>query len=282
MAWPFSGNWDGKSLEDLPEIISALCNAINERRSYLGASLIPFATATGTSTAPTASDFDGMINSSRDAVLKKIGEECWIGTSWVDPNDLYEPLSKSDALSYVGLLSNITGGPQYATHLDWYLTAKGLLDLQYIADVDFKIDSTATNVTICQYCNSGCTTNNPNTVSVSTENFRSNLLLGDGTTNSGTILKSEFSLSTVGRVAPLGTVTLDFGPENFSTYNPNVFDISLGYPSTFAGPTTATTTGYYSEFTFDSAPTAAYSDAYQAFVRLYGVIDFASELTYIE
>lgn len=291
MAWPFSGSWDGKSLDDLPEIIAALCNAINERRAFLGASLIAFPITTGTSTAPLATDFDGMSNAARDSVLKKIGEECWINnTGWLDPNDTsgwplfpylnLDNLTKANALNYVGLLPSINGGPQYATHLDWYLTAKGLLDLQYMSYVSFTIDGDPNSLTVCQYCNSGCTTNNPNTVSVSTEEFYCSV--GNSTTEGATILESRFFSDPDGIVKPGGTVTLTFGPETFSTYNGNGFDISFssGFDNDFDGPTTAATTNYDCEFTFDSAPTAAYSN-FAFTVRLVGKIDFYSELTYI-
>lgn len=68
MAWPFSGSWEGRSLNDLPEIIEAICTAINERKEEmitLGAatgSALQFVVPAGTYEYPTAAQISGIVN----------------------------------------------------------------------------------------------------------------------------------------------------------------------------------------------------------------------------
>lgn len=61
MAWPFSGDWDGRNTQDLKEIMSALIVALNERRDAVDLDPIEFFYGDGTpeKADPTPAEFDG-------------------------------------------------------------------------------------------------------------------------------------------------------------------------------------------------------------------------------
>jgi hypothetical protein len=132
MAWPFSGVWEGKSLNDLPEIISSLCRAINERRQELDiVSLysfpnIDFVTATGTEQFPTPEDISGMINGGAD-----VGE--LIGQIFDGIDDMVSTFHPGDDIDDLWLLAGYDAGvarlPVHITDCWFWDSMRGILDL---------------------------------------------------------------------------------------------------------------------------------------------------------
>lgn len=52
MAWPFGGNWEGRPLSDLAEILASLFRALNERREAIALTPTTFQTSDGPMTYP--------------------------------------------------------------------------------------------------------------------------------------------------------------------------------------------------------------------------------------
>lgn len=59
--WPFDGNWEGLDANALPEIMSAIAIAYNERRQTLLGNTLVWATGAGHKSYPTPNDFYGIV-----------------------------------------------------------------------------------------------------------------------------------------------------------------------------------------------------------------------------
>lgn len=132
MAWPFSGVWQGKSLNSLPEIISSLCRAINERRQELDiVSLtsypnIDFVVATGTEQFPTPEEISGMLNGGGDVcelidqILDGVGDMVSAFYPGDDINDLW---------ASAGYDAGVARLPVHITDCWFWDSIRGMLDL---------------------------------------------------------------------------------------------------------------------------------------------------------
>ena len=153
MGWPFSGTWDGLPVSNLPDIFAALCKAISDRKqesyyiSQESSTTINWTTASGTSTAPVAADFVGMINSTQGlSLMNQIVLEIYnlaSPASWTTDDSFTTAWTLSDIFDDVGLLTESEfENPTHITQADWYLTAKGVLDR-----LVYRVGSQRVNVT---------------------------------------------------------------------------------------------------------------------------------------
>jgi hypothetical protein len=161
MAWPFAGDWEGKSLNDLPEIIASICTAMNERQQvYIDAtglgSVYEWA-ALGDITYPTVDDIDGLrvdeFNSLKHEIMDLLflnynsttgyiggGTDIITGgipsvVGWLVDTSEILPFGNfwrlDDILEDIAILSGESGDwPAFdiITDLDWWLTIKEILN----------------------------------------------------------------------------------------------------------------------------------------------------------
>lgn len=154
MGWPFAGSWEGRSRNDLPTILAAICVAINEREALRGVSVTGWTVA---GSYPVAADFDGMPVSGSNSLhtLKNqiltvlLGATTFTtGSSTALPylknfNWPREPWTPAEVLADVGILTPVSGtypAWEIPTDSDWLLTIKGVLDRFWRIQMPFSVD----------------------------------------------------------------------------------------------------------------------------------------------
>jgi hypothetical protein len=151
MGWPFGGSWEGRSVQDLKEILSAIAIAINERQYalYQTETAFPYGGDGLTKTRPSPADYDGFpiagtrLNSffttAATAITNMFSSGGTMLDSWSRGGALVSPtpsgsaitagntLSLATALSNVGLGSSLVG-TEPITNVDRLNRFKGVLD----------------------------------------------------------------------------------------------------------------------------------------------------------
>ena len=69
MAWPLAGAWDGVTADNLPDILAALCRAVNERRVACALATVDFDYNGGAGPYPDAADFAGITRGDLPALI---------------------------------------------------------------------------------------------------------------------------------------------------------------------------------------------------------------------
>lgn len=132
MAWPYSGNWEGRSIQILPDILSSMCLGINDRLQISGLSdTVWYNPNGGSSTSPTASFFDSLSLQQLDSITDQIwlAIKRLVSKNWYLDNFTHE-FVLSDISSYytVGGDPNDLTRPAITTNLTRWTQIRDVLD----------------------------------------------------------------------------------------------------------------------------------------------------------